>query len=180
MVATTSDRRVRRSQKALQEALLSLMSEKPYDQITVQDVIDRADVGRSTFYSHYVGKEALLDAALGELRAVLTSRGVPPLGFSLPLLHHVQQHRVLGQALFSSARHTFVAQRIVALLEEAIRHDLAKAGLTNLPLPPDGFVKYAAGAYMAIVQWWLHSAEPMPPAELDQKARGLILAAAQP
>ncbi|GAA1383215.1 hypothetical protein [Catellatospora chokoriensis] len=54
----------------------------------------------------------------------------------------------------------------------------AKSGLTNLPLTLDGFVKYAAGAYMAIVQWWLHSAETMQPAALDQKARALILAAA--
>lgn len=180
MVATTSDRRVRRSQKVLQEALLSLMSEKPYDRITVQNVIDRADVGRSTFYAHYIGKEALLNAALGELRTVLTSPDERPLSFSLPLLHHVQQHRALGQALFGSAAHTSVAQRIMALLEEAIRHDLVRAGLTNLPLPLDGFVKYAAGAYMAIVQWWLHGAAPMQPAELDQKARGLILASARP
>ncbi|WP_222106434.1 TetR/AcrR family transcriptional regulator [Catellatospora sichuanensis] len=156
------------------------MSERQYDQITVQDVIDRADVGRSTFYAHYSSKEALLNASLGELRTVLTSPNEQPLGFSLPLLRHIEQHRALGQALFGSAQHTPVAQRIMSLLEEAIRQDLLQARLTQLPLPLDGFTKYAAGAYLAIVQWWLQAAEPMQPVELDRLMRRLILAATHP
>ena len=56
-----TDRRVRRTRRALHDALLTLMTEKSYDAVTVQDIIDRADVGRSTFYSHFTDKRYLLD-----------------------------------------------------------------------------------------------------------------------
>ena len=54
------DVRVRRTRDALGDALVDLMQEKPFDSITVQDVLDRAQVGRSTFYSHYSDKNDLL------------------------------------------------------------------------------------------------------------------------
>src|SRR5688572_2762159 len=54
------DARVRRTRDALGDALVALMQEKPFDTITVQDVLDRAKVGRSTFYSHYSDKDDLL------------------------------------------------------------------------------------------------------------------------
>ena len=54
------DRRVRRTQKSLHQALIALLLEKNYDTITVQEVLDRADVGRSTFYAHFQSKDELL------------------------------------------------------------------------------------------------------------------------
>src|SRR5262245_37014945 len=54
------DARVRRTRDALGDALVALMQEKPFDSITVQDVLDRANVGRSTFYSHFSDKDDLL------------------------------------------------------------------------------------------------------------------------
>src|ERR1051325_2905731 len=55
-----TDARVRRTCDALGDALIALMQEKPFDTITVQDVLDRAHVSRSTFYSHYTDKDDLL------------------------------------------------------------------------------------------------------------------------
>ena len=61
------DRRVARSRRALKEALTDLILEQGYESVTVQDVIDRADVGRSTFYAHFVDKDDLLMAILADL-----------------------------------------------------------------------------------------------------------------
>src|ERR671914_558684 len=55
-----TDARVRRTRDALGDALVALMQEKPFETITVQDVLDRAHVGRSTFYSHFSDKDDLL------------------------------------------------------------------------------------------------------------------------
>lgn len=63
---STSDRRVRRTRHAMHRALIELMMERPYDRITVSDVIARADVGRSTFYAHYRDKDDLLVVSCGE------------------------------------------------------------------------------------------------------------------
>ena len=61
------DRRVARSRRALKEALTDLILERGYESVTVQDVIDRADVGRSTFYAHFLDKDDLLMAILADL-----------------------------------------------------------------------------------------------------------------
>lgn len=63
-----SDRRVRRTRKLLHSAFLELVIEKGYDKITIQDILDRADVGRSTFYVHFRDKEALLTASFDNMR----------------------------------------------------------------------------------------------------------------
>jgi len=61
------DRRVRRTRRALREAMLDLMEEKGYDQVTVEELTDRADIGRTTFYLHYSAKQDLLLEQFGEL-----------------------------------------------------------------------------------------------------------------
>jgi AcrR family transcriptional regulator len=62
-----ADRRVKRTHKLLQDALLALLSEKTFQLITVQDIAERADVNRATFYAHFVDKYALLDHLVGEM-----------------------------------------------------------------------------------------------------------------
>ena len=59
------DRRTRRTRQLLRSALLSLLKEKRYEEISVQDIIERADVARSTFYMHYVDKDDLLTGGQG-------------------------------------------------------------------------------------------------------------------
>ena len=58
---TAQDRRITKTRKAIYQAFLQLLNQKDYEAITVQEIIDLADVGRSTFYSHYESKELLLD-----------------------------------------------------------------------------------------------------------------------
>jgi AcrR family transcriptional regulator len=55
-----TDRRVQRTRRLLHKAFMSLILEKKYESITVQEILDRADVGRSTFYMHFRDKDELL------------------------------------------------------------------------------------------------------------------------
>src|SRR4051795_6779314 len=90
------DRRSRRTRRALSDALVGLMLEKRYDTITVQEIIDRANTGRSTFYAHYLDKEDLLQNQAADLVTRLTAHmdtsarasGIVP---SLELLHHLAE-----------------------------------------------------------------------------------------
>ncbi len=66
------DRRVQRTRRSLQEALIELVSEKGYEAITVQELLDRADVGRSTFYSHFQDKDELLHSILERLETLFS------------------------------------------------------------------------------------------------------------
>ena len=98
------DRRSRRTRRMLSEALVGLMLEKRYNTITVQEIIDRANVGRSTFYAHYMDKEDLLQGQIADLVARMDAhmdehtegkRVIP----SLELLRHIYESRALIHAL---------------------------------------------------------------------------------
>jgi AcrR family transcriptional regulator len=68
------DRRSARTRAMLQHALLSLIAKKRYEAITIKDICEAANVGRSTFYEHYTGKDDLKRCGLEHLRAVLVDR----------------------------------------------------------------------------------------------------------
>ena len=104
----TKDRRIGKTLNLLHEALGSLIREKPYDEIVVQEILDRANVGRSTFYMHFRDKDELLVSGihgmLGSLNAPpdLPSPGKPYeriVRFSLPIFEHIYQHRRTGPAM---------------------------------------------------------------------------------
>src|SRR5215212_4388 len=106
MKSNKGDRRSQRTRQLLSAALLALMLEKRYDAITVQDIIDRANVGRATFYAHYFDKEDLLMSditrVLDELsgHVVAGAPGTPrPLPRLTAFFRHVQEHQTLYQAL---------------------------------------------------------------------------------
>src|SRR5437899_11627960 len=104
------DRRAARTRKALHQALLALMLRKGYEALSIQDIIDEADVGRSTFYAHYTGKEDLLRGGFERLRADLAeargnrlagpgTRRSEPLVFSLALFRHADGYKDVYRAL---------------------------------------------------------------------------------
>ena len=70
----TPDRRVQRTRRLLHKALMSCILEKKYESITVQEILNRADVGRSTFYVHFRDKDELLVSGFGELQSLLSPR----------------------------------------------------------------------------------------------------------
>src|SRR5260370_29833079 len=96
------DRRVARAGRTLHEALIRLIKRKGYAALTVQEIIDEADIGRATFYAHYHGKEDLLRGGFERLRSELKaarrtarqgSEQDPPLSFSLAMFEHACPYR---------------------------------------------------------------------------------------
>lgn len=98
------DRRVQKTTKVLRDALDSLIREKSYDSIAVQEILNRANVGRSTFYTHYRDKDELLVSNIHDmLNPVRTTEVTSParrheqiLSFSLPIFEHLDRHRRAG------------------------------------------------------------------------------------
>ena len=97
------DRRVERTRRLLHQAIVELIQERGWDAITVQDVCERADVGRSTFYVHFADKEELLIAGFAELRKHLREIAVAdpskPLAFTRALLEHTHEYKPVYRAL---------------------------------------------------------------------------------
>src|SRR5215470_3992019 len=108
----SADRRVRRTQKLLHRALISLVLERNYDSITIQEILDRADIGRSTFYAHFKSKDELLISGIHELRDTLESamqstrsalkRHEAVVSFSLAMFQHASEYREVYHALLNT------------------------------------------------------------------------------
>jgi len=174
------DRRVRRTREAIQRALLDLMVHKGYDAVTVQDIIDRADIGRSTFYSHFTDKRDALMSTMDEVRVFLQPDPAAPasgglFGFSLRLFEHTHQQRQLYRALVGRHGGGLVAARIEQLIAEAVRDEL----VALLPegrepaVPVDAIVRFVVGAYSAVLRGWHDGEFPGTPREADAAFRAL-------
>jgi AcrR family transcriptional regulator len=160
------DRRVRRSQQLLREALLELILEKPYQDITVQDILDRADVGRSTFYAHFLDKDHLLKSGFENLEEVfetlnLRSAGKAKSEFEtiMFLFHHVESFQPIYKALMSKRGADWITQEVQAIVLKVLRRHLESQPPPG-GIPLEVLVQYRASALMGLIKWWLDNDMP--------------------
>jgi AcrR family transcriptional regulator len=188
MTNLKTDRRSQRTQRAIHEALMALMQEKRYDDITVQDIIDRADVGRSTFYAHFQDKENLMVSGLMRLMQILSemvaepsATGEPRLLPTRELFEHVQEHQNLfrgmvrgrGLELFYEKGQEYWSQKLTADLQAR----LPKGQQPTVPLPV--LAQFIAGTFVTMLRWWLDNKMPYSPQEMDEMMQRLIMPAVQ-
>lgn len=184
MTQERPDRRVTRTRRALHEALIGLILEKGYDAITIGDIVDRADVGRSTFYAHFVDKDALL---LGGFEALPTLRVDRPRGsaggsgealfeFSLEMFRHADDERRLFRALVGQRSGALVQRQLDRMLSDLVRADLEQLGpAVGADRALEVVVRFVVSAYMGLLTWWLEQSTTTTPEEMDQAFRTLAL-----
>lgn len=170
-----NDRRVRKTTAALREALHSLVIEKPYDEISVKELLDRADVGRSTFYTHFQDKDELLASAIGDIIHSARSAAVPRSGkwyervlwFSLPIFEYHERMRASASSPFpryaQAALHEHLRKALVDLISETIETAVHRCGSTQSATPPVLVVQFVATTFVLVFDWWLQQ-EPQPSA----------------
>jgi AcrR family transcriptional regulator len=170
------DRRIQRTRKALQNALLDLMVEKGYDAVTVQDVIDRANVGRSTFYAHFQDKEDLFMKGFEILEEQIETKlnGTPlahasPWDLSLMLFEHVQGQHQLYKALVGNQAGNTAMKQVQKSMTALVGEHLAQ----NLPsrkggqITPDILAHFIVSTFLSLMTWWLDTRSPKTPAEMN-------------
>ena len=175
------DRRVQRTRQLLSSALMSLIVEKGYDSVTVQDIIDRANLGRSTFYAHYQDKEDLLLSGIDEVVHSLiwgdeasskNERGKEVTRRILstePIFRHAQEEFRLHTAIFGGRGMDVMIKEIqyhlCSHIEEQI-NQLLPEGETPL-VELSVISNYLAGALLTLLVWWLENNMPYPPERMD-------------
>jgi AcrR family transcriptional regulator len=177
------DRRVNRTRRALKDALTDLILEKGYEEVTVQDVIDRADVGRSTFYAHFMDKDDLLMAILADLEVPGPDTGSwrpddPAFGWTLELFRHFGSGRRLFKAVASSQSGALARRETTRRLEELARAELSrlKAARRLDPFRLETMVRFLVGTFIGFMDWWMREEnEHLPPEQVDHAFRSLVL-----
>jgi len=155
-----------------------MMIEKGYEATTVQDIIDRANVGRATFYAHFADKATLLGSRLEDLRGFLSERqrlAPGSLAFSLAMLEHARAHFPVWAAIVGQKSGTLVLQRIQAMMADLVGADIKALTSRRGPAERDLAVQYIAGAFMAVLTWWLSHGAQIPPSEVDARFRQLVM-----
>ena len=179
------DRRVLRTKKSLEQALIALTLEKDYDAITIQEITDRADIGYRTFFRHYSNKDELLQdvlnttmMALRELMSppseeILADPNFSPTDFTqgVLLFQHVQENHDLYQVLMRSER-----THKESILDFAKKE--MEANLNHLSIPAVSVAllsNHLVWAMWALVRWWLESDMPYTPDQMGEYSFHLIV-----
>lgn len=181
-----TDRRVVRTRKQLRDALHSLIREKNYDDIVVKEILDRADVGRSAFYTHFRDKDELLASSIEDLIANVPAVNVAGnqssvdalLWFSLPVFEHVEaQHAAGGLRMDPKGRsilHRSLKTVLTRLILTRAKKTLAASGSS---LPADLTAAFVASTFVLVLDWWVDSKVHMSPKIANELFRKLVVPA---
>jgi len=173
------DRRALRTRQALHEALIQLITERDYETISVIDIADRANVGRSTFYAHFTDKDDLLRSGTMHFRDMLLrdhaarrrtdGPDTPLLSFSRFMTEHLQERRQLYRALKRGRAGPIIWDAFRLYVAELVRADLtARAKRSTKPHETELAVQFIVGAFMSILVWWMDRGAKEDPAEIDR------------
>jgi AcrR family transcriptional regulator len=163
-----------------------LILKKGYEAITIQDICDEANVGRSTFYAHYTSKDDLKRKGFEHLRKELVDRQREAqaasgeikdrsLSFSLTMFEHARDHIDLYRALVGGRGGAVSLGQIRQILSDLVRNELAATDGRNAAddVPRELVVQYVVGAFMAVMTWWLDGGAKLPPKRIDAMFRRL-------
>jgi AcrR family transcriptional regulator len=178
-----ADRRSQRTSRLVSSAFAELLVEKPYDEILVQDILDRADIGRTTFYAHYFDKEDVLDSMIEQQLSMFThqiahSAARQQVVPSLELFEHIYQspHQHLRALMRSRAGEPLWEALQTALsraIESALSTLCAEKRSPSIPLPVVS--EYLAGAFLTLFKWWVAASMPYPPEQMETIFQHLAL-----
>lgn len=181
------DRRISRTRGLLQHAFIALIMRKGYDATTIQDICEEANVGRSTFYSHYTSKEDLKRKGLEHIRAALQARqketlgGVQtkatgPFAFSLIMFEHARDHLQLYRALLGSEGATISLGSIRQIIADLVRTEVVAISPKGVAQSEIREVKvhFIVGAFMGVLTGWMDSGSIQEPVDVDTLFRTMI------
>jgi AcrR family transcriptional regulator len=160
-----TDRRTERTRAALMKAFVEMVLTQGYETVSVEAVAARADVGRSTFYLHYAGKEEILKQSLTRPSAALAELvgGDAKLEALVAQLHHFREQRKVNRVFFAAPIRTVWVRCLAAMIEPRLASALRKSGGARPALPLGLIALQLAEAQIALVANWLGGNFPCRP-----------------
>jgi AcrR family transcriptional regulator len=170
--------------------MLSLIQEQGFEALTVQQIIDRANVGRATFYAHFDNKDDLLASGFEDLRASLHARQRDAFSrgrtveervfaFSQEMFTHANEYRDVFRAMVGKQSGATVQRLLHKLLVDLVRDDVktAVARAESTAVPAEALVQFIAGALFGLLMWWIDGKMRLSVAEVNALFRKLAIPA---
>jgi len=177
-----ADRRAARTRRLINEALMDLMHSRSFEQITVQDIIDKADIGRTTFYAHFKDKEDLATQFFEEKMEDLT-KGIQPVSGKIlvfpiaEMFAHLKEQNASHSAWLGSRGREFlfsIGQKYwFRRLEKELKAHTPKNHTPHVPVPI--IAQILIGAATSLLHWWMSNKMPYSPEEMQEMYNRIVL-----
>ncbi|GLX69914.1 TetR/AcrR family transcriptional regulator [Paenibacillus glycanilyticus] len=180
----TMDRRVVRSREALKQALLALMKQKDFDEISITEIVELANYNRGTFYSHYESKEALLDDIIYALIEELLQSFRAPYeneeyfsihelpAHSVKIFEHIHEHAELYTLLMKSNAHSHLREKMFDAIRQISKDELEHPTLEGINT--ELLSVYSNHALLGLIFYWIENGLPYTPAYMQEQLVKLI------
>jgi AcrR family transcriptional regulator len=177
------DRRAARTRRLIKEALADLMHAQRYENITVQDIIDRADIGRSTFYAHYQDKDELVTQFFEEMMESITREAKPGAdagNVALPiadLFRHLKDQASTNAVWLGTRGREFLFTVGQKYWRRRLERELkARIPVNRTPAVPTTLVaQMMIGAATSLLHWWMNNKMPYSPEEMEAMFNRLMM-----
>lgn len=189
MIGNELDRRVVKTRQIIYEAFFELMMEKQYDKITVQEIIDRANVGRSTFYSHFFSKDEVLKSSIENMMGTFNqhlshvidddnrNRLIPV----AELFTHIQENgRLMKSLIKGNSSDLFIDKVQICLNEKIEAHigsQLTKGKEPSVPMPI--LINHISSSLIFLLKWWLDNKMQYTPEQMEIYFHKLVIPSAE-
>lgn len=170
------DLRVKRTRKMIIDAFIELVKEKGYENITVQDIANRAMINRATFYAHFKDKQDLYDCifslAIEAFGSVLDTDKllegnrlkVKQIEIVLTRIYkEIYKNRDFFQIIFDSSASELIRKKIADIIDEKYADIFAKLKITenDIEVPIDFIIEYMTSIFVGTLHWWITSESEM-------------------
>ena len=176
------DRRTRRTRQLLRNALFALLKEKRYEEISVQDIIEQADVARSTFYMHYLDKDDLLTGNQGvfaeNLGQQLTSHAGEQsafVGSSRAWFYHIQAQVPILKVIAKDPAMDLAMKTLRGIIHRSFEEGMNAHAPMEVSVPVSLIVDYLTDTLMTLIQWWFKDGLKYTPEQMDEMFQQLVM-----
>lgn len=173
------DRRIAKSQVAIKKAVTELMAEKSFDDITIQDIADRADVNRGTIYLHYTDKYDLLDKMIEEhienLRELCQSASEMTFQEGNYVWYeYFESNYLFFSTMLASKGAPYFRSRFLDLVVEEYRAEMDEEIEKNEGLNEEVILQFFGSAVVGSVEWWFKNGMPLPARDMAEQTGALL------
>jgi AcrR family transcriptional regulator len=173
------DRRIAKSQDAIKNAVTELMSQKGFDDITIQEIADRADVNRGTIYLHYTDKYDLLDKMIEEhmdnLRELCESAAEMTFKEGNYVWYeYFERHYLFFSTMLASKGAPYFRSRFLDLVIEEFKAEVETTEGKNQELSEDVILQFFGSAVVGAVEWWFKNGMPLPARVMAEQTGALL------
>ncbi|WP_160500356.1 TetR/AcrR family transcriptional regulator C-terminal domain-containing protein [Paenibacillus dendrobii] len=176
------DRRIKKNQAAIMNALMQLIAEKEFEKITINDIAERADVNRGTVYSHYSDKYDLLDKCIEDqlthlMESCYSADAKGPFPTKTPLLHtikEIKQNAPLYKTLLSIKDVSSFRIHLNSMINKQIIEHMNETNLSIDDLSKSIFAQFISSAIVGVIEWWFNQSMPCSAEELTDRLWSLL------